>query len=498
MDKLRRSKYFVLGMLVFALIGGMISTNVLLNQRSLIPKEKTYDFNVKSLDGNQSMLLQENPNRGYRMEVYLNVETNKSLFEYKTVDAIEQLENEIATYKSDNPKLIQVYFYLTGYKDKDLDDNAFKNMNAYFDKLKEHDLKAIFRFAYVSNDSNPTSQEPTLAQIQRHMVQVKPFIEEHKDQIHVFQAGIVGAWGEWDSGAMSRIDNKAVMDAVLAATPKDMQVQVRYSYIKENNVPNTSEDYNRVAFHDDFLIGVLHSWNTAGADRNATKWKKMTEESKQLLVDGEMIWGSANGYYTGGKAINAYLIAQRMKEHHFTSLSMTHNYKEQNKEQGKTYSMAEWQHEYVNQAILDTYDLPYDEAWFMDADGNNIPRNMFEYLRDYLGYYLKVESATATVKDDVVNVSVDIANYGFSAPHKVTKMELVLLDAKGTVVDATSMCKASELQPGNKQINVQLTRPDASKPYMVAIRAEVEDGTTIRFANDLNYVQGNNVLGILK
>lgn len=496
--KKRNKRAFIYLMIGMILATSLLSYQTMASRKSVIPNEENYVFDVPGLAGSNDMLLQDNPDRGLRMEVYLDVETNKSLFEYKDIDAIEQLEQEIALYKSDNPKLVQVYFYLTGYKDKDLDQKAFDNMEAYFKKLEEHDLKAVFRFAYVWDDTKPTAQEPSIDQIEKHLEQAKPFIEEHRDQIHVFQAGIVGAWGEWDSGAMGRIDQKRVMNTILENTPDDMYIQVRYIYIKNNNVDKASDDWNRVGYHDDFLIGTLHGWNTAGSNPNSDGWKQMTSESANLLIDGEMIWGSANDYYTGGKSIDAFLMAQRLQEHHFTSLSMTHNYKESNKESGKEYSMAEWQKEYINPTILDQYGLRYDPYWFKDESGNNIPRNMFEYIRDYLGYYLKVDAASATVKGEDVSVDLTIHNYGFAAPLRLTTFDIVLLDADGNEVDNQKACNVNELQPGTKDISVKLTRPDVEKPYTVAIKARAEGDEPVRFANDITHLDGYTVLGILK
>ena len=221
----------------------------------------------------------------------------------------------------------------------------------------------------------------------------------------------------------------------------------------------------------------------------------MTEESANLLIDGEMIWGSANDMYTGGNSIDAIKIAKRMKEHHFTSLSLTHNYKEK----GGQYSMYDWQSEYVNQNILDQNGLPYDEAWFTDSEGNNLPRTMFEYLRDYLGYYLKVESAGAGVSGNQVTVNLEINNYGFAAPLALDSFDIVLLDADGNVVDQKSGCSMAELQPGAKnQISVTLTRPQDDLPYTVAVSLKADDGTPVRLANNLPFQNGYNHLGVLK
>lgn len=482
-----------------ALLVGVVSGVMLVGAAD---EPRHYELTPAAMTGDETEILSYNPDRGLRMEVYLDVDTGNSVFEHAEEDAIEQLHDEIALYASDHPQLAQVYFYLTGYKDKDLDDAAFARMNAYFDELKKHDLKAVLRFAYISDDANPTAQEPTVDQVVAHLGQLKDWIAAHESQIHVFQLGLIGAWGECDSNALARIGEageKRIFDAVLANIPEDMYLQVRYHYLKYDNISAEDPNYDRVGFHDDFLIGTPHGWNTAGGDPSSALWKKMHDESANALVDGEMIWGSANGSYTGGKSINAILMAQRLADHHFTSLSMTHNYKEgKGNSAGKLYSMADWQKEYVNPKILDANDLPYNENWFLDREGNNLPRTMFDYIRDYLGYYLTCEGAEATVKGTEVTVSLDMKNYGFAAPLGLKDITLVLLDSEGNEVDSKEAFTLAELQPGETcTVQIALTKPTSNRMYRLALRAEADDGTPARLANHMEVWNGYHVLGDL-
>lgn len=466
--------------------------------KSKIPDSKTYEFSTEGLTGDKTTeLMSANPDRGLRMEVYLDVATGMSLFEYADVDAFQQLQDEIDKYKSDNPTLVQVYFYLTGYKDKELDQTAFDNMNRYFDMLEENNLKAVLRFAYISDDTNPLSQEPEDDMVVRHWEQLSSFITERRDQISVLQAGCVGAWGEWDSGAMSRVDYKKILDAIMDNTPDDLYVQVRYSYIKTDNFSKDDPDYDRIGFHDDFLIGNLHGWNTAGSDPQSDRYQQMSEESCYVPVDGEMIWGSANDYYKGeigGDYISSIKMAKRMAEHHFTSLSLTHNYKEKD----GYYSMEYWKTEYINQNILDENGLLYDESWFLDENVNNLPRTMFDYIKDYLGYYLKAEKASAVVNGDTVTATVALKNYGFAAPLTLDKIELVLLDADGNPVSSSEFCSLEELQSGSTvEKTIELQRPENGRGYRLALRLSSRNGDTARLANNIEYTDGYNILGDL-
>lgn len=69
-------------------------------------------------------------------------------------------------------------------------------MQIYFDTLRAHGLKALLRFAY---STDPGVNDATQADMLRHIEQLCPFLERNKAYIHVLQAGMIGAWGEWHS-----------------------------------------------------------------------------------------------------------------------------------------------------------------------------------------------------------------------------------------------------------------------------------------------------------
>src|SRR5699024_2787861 len=107
----------------------------------------------------------------------------------------------------------------TDYYDKDLDQRAFDNMQLYLDELESLGMKSVLRFTYISEGHLVDTQEPTSEQAIRHIEQLAPFIEKNKDLIHVLQVGIVGAWGEWDSGARQRVDEQAIINSFMENTP---------------------------------------------------------------------------------------------------------------------------------------------------------------------------------------------------------------------------------------------------------------------------------------
>ena len=451
------------------------------------------EYDEKPLTEQQNQEMANNSDRGFRLELTLNVKTGMGLWGNADKTGIAQMQNAIATFADDNPRLAQVYFYLTDYKDKPLDQTAFNNMDQYFQKLKQNHLQAVLRFAYIWDDAHPKSQEPTTEQVVAHIKQLAPWIVQHRDQIANLQAGFIGAWGEWDSGARSRMNEKAILQALLANTPKDLFIQVRYYNIKSRNVDPQSSDWQRVGFHDDYLIGRPHVWNTAGADPNSAEWKAMAEQSQTVPVDGEMIWGSANASDNNGQLISAPLIAQRLAVEHFTSLSIAHNYKED----GKDYSLSSWKRQLVTPALLDQYKLPYQKSRFKDT--NETSRSWYEYIRDYLGYRLAVKDISYQADGQNIDYQVNLTNYGLAAPVLINNAELVLLDESKNVVAAKDVTDIAHLQSLQiLPIKWQVDKTLVSQAKYLAFKFTGYSNTGNRLANNIAFDDGYNYLLTLK
>ncbi|MDF3335696.1 DUF4874 domain-containing protein [Lacticaseibacillus rhamnosus] len=447
---------------------------------------------VTSLSGDKTKNLLTNTNRGLRLEVNMDVKSGMGLWGNANKTGVQELKDTIALYQDEQPQLAQVYFYLTGYKTASLDQTAFNNMNDYFKVLKQYNIKAVLRFAYIWDDGQPRAQEPTTDQVVAHIKQLAPFIKDHQNQIAVLQAGLIGAWGEWDSGARSRMNEKVILNELLSNTPSDMFVQVRYLNIKNNNIdPKNQIFWNRVGFHDDYLIGTPHVWNSAGADTTGSLWQQMAHDSLQAPVDGEMIWGSANASTLSQNQIAAKLLAQRLAEHHFTSLSLTHNYKED----GQAYSMAFWQHQYINRKVLSDAKLPFQESWFEDKSGQPIAHTWFDYIRDYLGYRIAVTNARVQPTEGSQKVILTLKNYGFAAPLLTTQAQVVLLDDAKNIIASRSIGNLADLQSMSSiEATAAFTTDDYQRAHYLAFKFSGLDGQGNRLANELEFTGGYNII----
>lgn len=534
------SRIVIVTALLTAIAGGAFS----LSGVSALGAGASQDFVLSPLYGNKSDLLRFNPDRGFRLE--LNVQlgyssgaengssADSAYADVKAVwpkpneaNAIITLNKEAEHYEGDDPQLAQVYFYLTKYVDTaTLPEKVFKEMDAYFAELERHNLKAVFRLAYSTADSGATGgtgKTPTAQIAVNHINQIARhgWFDKWRDQIHVIQAGVIGAWGEWDGGSANTFNNtsaavknrdnvtigtyagqKALLVALLENVPTDLYLQVRYEYNKFDNLSVGDNWYGRVGFHDDAIRGTTIYSNNTGyrSGVGSANAIKVHNETKLVPMDGEMYWGWSMSENPGNG--DGLFHLKHMRNRHFSSFSIVHDYKERelNADGSATpkqriYSMLQWQSEYVNTKLLDENGLPYDPDWLKDEWGNPQPRTVFDYARDYVGYYLKATAGSVTVNGSQANVALTLINYGFSAPLTLESCDLVLLDVNGNVVDRKKAYDLDDLQAGTTQTaTVSFSLPQEGA-YQVAFELRSSNGVGARLANTLEFRDGFNILG---
>ncbi|MBE5786417.1 MAG: DUF4874 domain-containing protein, partial [Clostridiales bacterium] len=236
----------------------------------VIPAQaETITFETPALCGDSYLQMLKNPNRGFRLETYMSVGSGKYTPQMYTqdgdykgadagTDAASWLIRFVNDYQPESPVVAQVYFYLTEYRDRDLDQVAVDNMNEYFQLCRELGITVALRFAYVFNQFQEAKQDAvSLTQMLRHMEQLKPVLAANRDVIFCLEGGFFGEWGEnsGDSPWVRRGEVGAIMNAAVRMCPEDLPIVVRYDWVREKI---TSTLRHRVGYHDDYIVGVSH------------------------------------------------------------------------------------------------------------------------------------------------------------------------------------------------------------------------------------------------
>lgn len=397
---------------------------------------------VDDVDGYAALY---NPERGFRLETAVDV----SLDRKNPIGALQAINDK---YKSDSITLTQSYFYLTYTIGHSLTEQNLYTIQQYFNELERMGMKAIVRFAYERSCSGDKHIGPTLEQALSHLEQLKPLLDKNKDLIMVVQAGIIGAWGEWHSSVHGLENSKecmtAILKKVLEVVPHEKQVQVRVPEYK-NLLKDFPELYERISFHDDFIVIRPDKWD-GNMHEGTPNFNQMVEESPRLIVDGELPWGfwsvgADPNRPAVGWIIDGMQTARRLFMQHYTSLSIIHNYKENEEvEDAPEYSMKQWKKTLITEDTLRKYRMPISDGYFITHDGKSVKRNVFDYIRDHLGYRIELQKLTfPSVWNGKVDnkLHLELINRGFATVFGNHKVYYVLIDKEGKVkefpIDAT-------------------------------------------------------------
>lgn len=452
--------------------------------------------------GEEDALLLKNPQRGFRMETFVNVANLAQDYQVLQPDPTIRLKDCIAQYVPESPQLAQVYFYLTGYKNTPvIPDYGIQRIQAYFDYARQVHVQLLVRFAYQA-DMNGVGEAPQSVMLS-HMRQLRTLLEANRDIIHVVQAGFLGAWGEWHSYKQPH-DQVELLRGLEAMTPAGLAIQVRIPDYK-NLIPKTDPLYSRLSFHNDSVFGEA-AGGTGGVDPGTAQWQQFTRESPYQPVDGELFWGSWSlDPNEGGYLIDGYKVLKELSEHHFTSLSLHHNYREDGP--SKRYSMQIWKENPVTESWLRANGILYAPGWFRNDGGQTAQRQVFDFVRDYLGYKLEASSLTVTGGRNpggTMQVGLQLANYGFSVPFNM-ESGFAILDEENRVVSTVSAGTPSGWHSRNPAdytdaarlthtISGRVSLPNEHGRYRLAFYLKDTAGNPARLGSRMPFAGGYHIL----
>ncbi|MFG3531763.1 DUF4874 domain-containing protein [Streptomyces sp. NPDC047917] len=376
-----------------------------------------------------------NPRRGYRYEMSYNAVDLSSPWadeQDQPTDAAQRLTALEAEY-GPGADLTQLYFYLWDFATTELPQRALDNIERVFAGLRAKGYQAVLRFAY--DDGVRAERRYTVQHIQRHIAQLAPVVARNSDVIAVWQAGFLGAWGEW---ATSHYRHESYPDAVTAimtslvrALPPGMHTQMRHA-AKRDMVTNHSI-LDRIGFHNDYITLGGGLWDYY-VPSNAG-WPAYLDVSPTRAMDGEMPWdeGQSTDPYAWNSVIPGLDTARRLQTLRWDTLSIAHN---------ATVTLPAWKRDLLTGQQVQDALLPVSDGYFHDAAGASVERAAFEYVRDHLGYRIETRAVRHAVLRGQIPVEVDVVNRGFAAPKEPRPVQLLLLD--GTARPVASVPVAAD------------------------------------------------------
>ena len=304
--------------------------------------------------------------------------------------------------------LFLLEFHMNEYVASDISEEYLQTIRARFQSLRDGGAKCILRFCYSNGfDEKDKPWDATPEQVNKHIQQLKPLIQEYYDVIMVVQAGFVGSWGEWyyTENFKDNASRKALVDALLDAVPAERQIELRtpafkmklYGYTLADTLTRAEAHQPtvkaRLGGHNDCYLSSANDVGTFNSPNDRKYWEA---ESLFTIMGGESCELTAYCHCQGTEKYNGAL--KDLAVYHFTYLNLGYH-------QGV---IKRWREE-----------------------------GCFDEIQKRLGYRYVLEEGQFTKKaaaGEPFRIILKIRNDGFSPAQNPRDAELVLADSADNVI----------------------------------------------------------------
>ncbi len=403
----------------------------------------------KPLMGVQSDWINNNPDRGYRTEICINLydtaqynpEMKDSYMYLNINDDDKDLEKQIIRicnqYLSEtNNKLAIAYINFHDCNDAEaIPDRYLEVLDIFLDYCRAKKVRILWRHAYgdcsdkyISNPEDKAYLDNVCADEEhmiKHIKQLGEYIAKNLDVIHKVSSGVIGNGELVANFQWPPVDFNNVIDAIVRymCVPNGLQFTVRMPRYKNDLLEaykkEHGEDYpyaNYIGFNNDAVFGETaekdfhsgcwqynHDYETCFDQHKCfttqpnyiDEWQWVTETAAYTSQSGEMY--TNRGMYTTNRMPLGIDVIVQMAHHRHTTLSNWHTMGEVGVwNSPENNVMLKWiEYETVTPELLDSKGIIYDPNWFIDENGEALTeRNPYEFIRDHLGYKLVADSAT--------------------------------------------------------------------------------------------------------
>lgn len=458
-----------------------------------------------ALPAEKSVLLNNNPDRGYRGEEIYKLPEPEKLASMTKESIQKNVRNAFAHSVGDQKAMVsRVYFLLMNYWDcPTLPDAAIEYLRTVYEEHRKMGVKMYVCHYYIQK---PEDNHPSQETIMSHLEQIKGLFEEFRDVLYALNFTFLGRYGEWTCIRVP-IDRQAFVNAFMEAAPREIRLITRQPFTKKTFVNKEYWRYPHIGFADDACHGLQLPYLDMGqglCSPESEWWEMAKRESPYTINDSELFttrWIRLSSTWPDG-----YSCMQSLSQKHICTLSVEHGYIDVERFGGELEQscLAGWMSQEVTPDCLRKLGLNTSPRWFTNAAGETVRRNAFEYLRDHVGYRLSAQDMTVTPKDSTVNVSLNLKNYGYAAAFNQIS-GFALLDEAGNIV-ADVPAGDPEVWYGTKPepyedrellthtVTADLPLPSKGGKYSIAFYVKNAMGQYARLDNAVAYQNGYHIL----
>ena len=355
------------------------------------------------------------------------VKTNEGVFtETDPATVYAARMNSYGDFGRDSLTLVQQYVYLTPWISEDLDQTAIDLTKDILDAVKSSGLQTLLRFAYSYDRENSIADNITLDKVKKHISQLSDagIFSDYKGTIATLQSGFFGDWGEW-AGA-DDTERKDVMDALLEVFPEDYSIGIRYPADKKRlGFCDDAAVSARIGYNNDYFTAGTHAM-ASGNDYVGDDYTQVKDEAEKYnaYICGELPQNEG-GTWGLSDLLPLTDVLKTLKEHRYSSLDVSQNYE---------LNITNWKSQTVTADMLASYEILFDESYFMNEEGTEVSRSFFDFVRDHLGYRLNLSSESAvSAEGGQLSYDLSLTNTGFSTVVNPKEVYIVLIASDGTI-----------------------------------------------------------------
>jgi Domain of unknown function (DUF4832)/Domain of unknown function (DUF4874) len=196
---------------------------------------------------------------------------------------------EMQQTRRDGYTLMRVYYMIPEFKGKSLSQEFLDTFRQDFKDARTAGIKLIplFSYSWPSDDygnhpERPENQDAPVADVVRHIGQLKTVLDANADVLAFWDAGFIGPWGEWHTstngllGTANRYDEansktRQILTKLLEVVPTNRMITLRYVRHKTDvygpTPLTTTQAFNgsakaRVGAKNDCFLASNDDWGT--------------------------------------------------------------------------------------------------------------------------------------------------------------------------------------------------------------------------------------------
>lgn len=331
-------------------------------------------------------------------------------------------KSDFASVRALGATIVYSELDLSPFKSAAIPTDRLADLEGAFRSIRSSGIKAIVRIVYAHSVEE---EDASILWIKNHLVQLSELFERNKDVIYLFQAGCIGAWGEWHSShhGLDTLEGENQVLALLSRyLPSTAQIALRKLSFKQNFLETLSrskqvEEGSRLGHHNDCFLSDMTDSGTY-PENEIERWKsKISEESSVVAVGGE----TCRVNYPRSGCDQALNELQRL---------------------GFSYLNRDYHPEVVS-------------AWRTGS--------CFDQISDLLGYRFELLGGHISIVNNMVRGDVTIRNAGWAPLYSKRNVYLLIINGSGKVV----------LQAPLSSINPKTWLPRGKESYQLKFSVEV-------------------------